>query len=135
MTEYEKYQNDVIKHPDTYVSENRKFMEYEFIEPLTGYKCRLWREGFYRAYVMLDENHPMYFYNEKHDLIEIHGGLSTGGQLGQGIDFAHMYDYNPEKRESEKYKDEDYLKKLKYWTFEEVILEVTRLAVQLRYIK
>ena len=134
MTEFERYQSDVEKHPDSFISKDRSYLEYEFIEPLSGYKCRLWREGFYRAYVMLDEKHPMYIQNDKHDLIEIHGGICTGGSCGQGIDFAHMGDFDPLSI-SRRYKDPEYLKTLHYWTFEEVVLEISRLAVQLRYIK
>lgn len=134
-THFDQYQNDLIKHPDTHISATKRYMEYQFIEPLTGYKCKLSRNNVYNAYVMLDEDHPMYNFNDKHNIIDIHGGICTAGIIGIGIDFGHLYDYDPEKRNTEKYQDEEYLKTLTYWTFEEVVLEVSRLAVQLRYIK
>ena len=136
MNQFEKYQLELREHPNNRNAGDIQYFEYEFLEPISGYRCKLFREGFYRAYVMLPEEHLMYNENEKYKLLETHYDIGTCGSAGVGIDFAHNSDYIPSLHTIvTKWNTPERLLTLHYWNFEDVKLEITRLAVQLRYIK
>ena len=132
MTEFNRYMKDLLKHP----GDDTNYIICHFNEIVSGYNCTIVRDETYCtycAYVIIESNHPINF---NIDLVKIHGKMSiniVSNGMKIGIGFLEDSYYNPLLMATDKYEDPLYLKSLHFWTFDEVKLEIEKLAIQLYY--
>jgi len=103
-----KYKNDIIQYPES----TYKFIAY-------GFDCKISRNylGCWCGYVIFPTG-----YSPINDICDddVHGGITYCHDNTIGFDCAHLTDYRPKDNWNES--------NCKYWTYEDVVDETTKLA-------